>query len=80
MFEFTFVQKLMLLGLGSVYLWYFMWVWKSSPTTNKRDRWGFSLKRKKDSSSDLDYNPDKNYFSQIQETKKRFGGKWFSNR
>jgi hypothetical protein len=82
MFELTFVQKLMLLGLGSTYLWFFMWIWRSSSTIyrDKGKGWGFNLKRKKESPSQLGYTPTEGYFDQIQKTKKRFGGSWFNRK
>lgn len=80
MFEFTFVQKLMLLGLGSIYLWFFMWIWRSSSTNWTTSTFSFSLKKKKDITSSLDYTPAEGYFDQIQKTKKRFGGSWFNKK
>ena len=47
MFEFTFVQKLMLLGLGSVYLWYFMWVWKNGHSGHNSSPGRFTLNLKR---------------------------------
>jgi len=74
MFEFTLVQKLMLAGLGISYLWFFMWIWRSSPSLNWKSKgFGFNWKRQKDSPSNLGYTPAEGYFDQIQKTKKRFG-------
>lgn len=77
MFELTIVQKLMLGAVGISYLWYFVWIWRSSPTNFKRDGWGFSLKRKKDSPSQLGYTPAEGYFDQIESTKKKVARGWF---
>lgn len=77
MFELTFVQKLMLLGLGVSYLWFFMWIWKN-PTTNWKSKgWGFSLKRTKESPSSMGYTPAEGYFGQIEDTKKKVARGWF---
>jgi len=77
MFELTLIQKVMLGGLAISYLWFFQWI-----ARNNSGGWkgGFSLKRKKDSSSDLGYTPAEGYFDQIQETKKRFGSSWFNKK
>jgi len=70
----------MLLGLGSTYLWFFMWIWRSGYNPPSSGRYGFSLKRKKESPSELNYTPAEGYFDQIQKTKKRFGSSWFNKK
>lgn len=80
MFEFTFVQKLMLLGLGSSYLWFFMWIWRSGPTNWQPGRFSLRFKKQKESPSNLGYTPENGYFDRIQDTKKKVAGGWFGRK
>lgn len=73
MFNFTFVQKLMLLGLGTMYLWFFAWIWRSGPTNWNPKKWSLKLKRQKESHESLGYTPSEGYFDKIENVKRRFG-------
>jgi hypothetical protein len=55
-----------------------MWICRSSYSPPKANTgWGFSLKRKKESSSSLGYTPSEGYFDKIQSTKKKVDRGWF---